>query len=374
MTATIAAVRTRRLSARMPRPWVPDEPHLHLVIVEVEDSDGLVGTGFSWTPTIGAAAVQAMIDTEIAPYAIGRTTDPQALWPALWLRLHEAGGAGITTIALAGLDTALWDLSGKRAALPLASLLGERRASVPVYGSGVNLHYPLDELVAQASRWVASGYDTVKIKVGGPSLAVDIERVGAVREAIGPDRTLLIDANQRWTLEQATTALDALSRFDLGWIEEPLRAEDTRGYRALRERTGVPIALGENIHTLQRFQDIVDAGFADVLQPNIIRVGGITPFLEIASFISTESSASLAPHLLIDLSGQLALAVGAETAVEDVDEASFESLGLITSPSPVEIVDARARLREDARPGLGLDFACTGISPTTSASLIPEES
>ena len=374
MTASIAAVRTRRLSARMPRPWVPDEPHLHLVIVEVEDSDGLVGTGFSWTPTIGAAAVQAMIDTEIAPFALGRTTDPQALWPALWLRLHEAGGAGITTIALAGLDTALWDLAGQRAALPLASLLGARRASVPVYGSGVNLHYSIDELVAQASRWVASGYDTVKIKVGGPSLAVDVERVGAVRDAIGPDRTLLIDANQRWTLEQASTALDALSRFDLGWIEEPLRAEDTRGYRALRERTGVPIALGENIHTLQRFQDIVDAGYADVLQPNVIRVGGITPFLEIASFISTESSASLAPHLLIDLSGQLALAVGAETAVEDVEEASFESLGLITSPSPVEIVDARAGLRENARPGLGLDFVSTGISPTTSASLISEES
>ena len=374
MTATIAAVRTRRLSARMPRPWVPDEPHLHLVIVEVEDSDGLVGTGFSWTPTIGAAAVQAMIDTEIAPFALGRTTDPQALWPALWLRLHEAGGAGITTIALAGLDTALWDLAGQRAALPLASLLGARRASVPVYGSGVNLHYSIDELVAQASRWVASGYDTVKIKVGGPSLAVDVERVGAVRDAIGPDRTLLIDANQRWTLEQASTALDALSRFDLGWIEEPLRAEDTRGYRALRERTGVPIALGENIHTLQRFQDIVDAGYADVLQPNVIRVGGITPFLEIASFISTESSASLAPHLLIDLSVQLALAVGAETAVEDVEEASFSSLGLITSPSPVEIVDARARLRENARPGLGLDFAPTGISPTTSASRLSEES
>lgn len=361
---TIAAVRTRRLSARMPRPWVVDEPHLHLVIVEVEDSDGLVGTGFSWTPTIGAAAVQAMIDTEIAPFALGRTTDPQALWPTLWLRLHEAGGAGVTTIALAGIDTALWDLAGKRAALPLVSLLGARRASVPVYGSGVNLHYPLDELVAQASRWVASGYDTVKVKVGGPSLAVDIERVGAVRDVIGPDRTLLIDANQRWSLEQATTALEALSTFDLGWIEEPLRAEDTRGYRALRERTEVPIALGENIHTLQRFQDIVDAGFADVLQPNVIRVGGITPFLEIAAFIA-ESPAALAPHLLIDLSGQLALAVGSDTAVEDVDEASFAALGVIASPSPIEIVDARARLRDDARPGLGLDFVPTTIDRTT---------
>jgi L-alanine-DL-glutamate epimerase-like enolase superfamily enzyme len=350
----------------MPRPWVVDEPHLHLVIVEVEDSDGFVGTGFSWTPTIGAAVVQAMIDTEIAPFALGRTTDPQALWPALWLRLHEAGGAGITTIALAGLDTALWDLAGKRAALPLASLLGARRASVPAYGSGVNLHYSIAELVAQAERWVVAGYDTVKIKVGGPSLVVDVERVSAVRDVIGFDRTLLIDANQRWNLDQATTALDALGRFDLGWIEEPLRAEDTRGYRALRERTGVPIALGENIHTLQRFQDIVDADIADVLQPNIIRVGGISPFLEIASFIENESPASLAPHLLIDLSGQLALAVGTETAVEDVEEASLEALGLITSPSPIEIVDARARLAAHARPGLGLAFAALDPSPATN--------
>lgn len=344
---------TRLLTAPMPRPWVPAAPQLHLIVVDVEDSDGATGTGFSWTPTIGAGAVRALLDDDIRAFALGRRADARTLWPELWTHLHEAGGGGITTIAMAGLDTALWDLAGQRAGLPLSRLIGRRRDTVPAYGSGVNLHYPIDELVAQAERWVANGYTAVKIKVGKPDAREDADRVAAVRAVIGPDRLLMLDANQRWDLPTARTRIDTLTRFDPHWIEEPLRSDDTTGYSALRGSVDVPIALGENVHTIHRFRDLLRAGAADILQPNVVRVGGITPFLDIAALIEA-SDARLAPHLLMELSGQLALTLPTETAVEDVEDADFTALGLLASPGPLEQTGNILAVRDAA--GLGLDF------------------
>jgi L-alanine-DL-glutamate epimerase-like enolase superfamily enzyme len=350
---TIGSIVTTPLTAAMPRPWVPAAPWLHLVRVDVTLSDGSTGTGFSWTPTIGAAAVRALLDTDIAGFAVGRSASPAVLWPELWRHLHEAGGAGVTTIALAGLDLALWDAAGRRSGAALADAAGRVRSSVAVYGSGVNLHYSLDELVAQAERWVATGYDAVKIKVGGPSLALDVERVAAVREVLGPDRRLMIDANQRWDLDTAVTALAALERFDLAWIEEPLRSDDTLGYVELRGRIGVPVAMGENVHTLYRFRELAALGAADILQPNVVRVGGITPFLEIARAID-EAGLKLAPHLLPELSGQLAMVVAQETEVERVEDADLDTLGLLAGPSPVAFDGAT--LTAPGSPGLGLEL------------------
>ena len=149
----IARIDVRRVSARMPRPWVPEAPDLHLVVVRVEDDEGAVGTGFSWTPTIGASAVSALLGDDIRRFALGQAADPTTLWPRLWGHLHEAGGGGITTIAMAGLDLALWDLRTRREGAGLATALGRRRERLPVYGSGVNLHYSAEELVAQVGRW-----------------------------------------------------------------------------------------------------------------------------------------------------------------------------------------------------------------------------
>lgn len=350
----IARIAVHPVSALMPRPWVPEAPELHLIRVEVEDSGGRVGVGFSWTPTIGATAVAALLRDDITRFAVGRDADPQQFWQQLWVHLHEAGGGGITTIAMAGLDLALWDLAAKNAGLGIADLLGRRHESLPVYGSGVNLHYSDDELAAQVQRWVDRGLDAVKIKVGRPELIDDIRRVARVREVLGPERQLMIDANQRWDLDTAVRAIDALSAFDLAWIEEPLRADDTAGYRLLAERIDVPIALGENLHTIHRFREAMDAGFADIVQPNVIRVGGITPFLQIAA-LAHERGVTIAPHLLPDLSAQLSMTLPAPSWVEDVEDADFAALGVLTTPSPVHFDGAWATVTPT--PGLGIDLA-----------------
>lgn len=354
MAAKITALRTRLLTVPLRRSWGAQVPENHIIATTVETDDGGTGHGFSWTPTIGPQAVKALLDHDIAGFAVGCPAEPESLWDALWLHLHEAGGGGLTTIAMAGLDLALWDLAARNAGVSVAGLLGQRRDSVEVYGSGVNLHYTLEELVAQAERWVAAGHSAVKIKVGKPEIIEDVERVAAVRSVIGPDRALMIDANQRWDLPTTLRALSRLEQFGLHWLEEPLRADDLWAYKQLRKHSPVPIALGENVHTIQRFRDFIDAGAVDIIQPNIVRVGGITPFRRIVELARTHSIA-VAPHLLPELSGQLALTLANAVAVEDVEDASFEQLGILAGPSPVSI--SNSRLSGTGLPGLGLVFA-----------------
>lgn len=361
--STIARMTVRPLSVRMPRPWVPEAPDLHLVRVDVEDAEGRTGSGFSWTPTIGVTAVTALLDNDIRRFVEGKDSNPQTLWPQLWAHLHEAGGGGVTTIAMAGLDLALWDLQARAHSVGIADLLGRKHDRLPVYGSGVNLHYTEEELGAQVQRWVDRGINAVKIKVGRPDLAEDIARVRLVRSILGPERQLMIDANQRWDLDSATAAITALAEFDLTWIEEPLRSDDTAGYRALSQRIETPIALGENLHTIHRFREAMDAGFAAVIQPNVIRVGGITPFLQIVE-LADERGVDLAPHLLPDLSAQLGVTLNRPTWVEDVEDAGFEALGALAAPSPVRIEGAWATV--SASPGIGLDFITTASQEDTA--------
>jgi len=350
---TITGLTVRRLPLRLSRPWGPDVSQVTVLAVDVSTSDGEVASGFSWTPSIGAASVHALLEHEIRDFIVGRDEAPQQLWEPLWRHLHEAGGGGITTIAMAGVDLALWDLHARRSGQSVVDLLGRRHQTAEVYGSGVNLHYPLEKLRAQAERWVAAGYSAAKMKVGRPNLAEDVERVAAVREILGPDRRLMIDANQRWDLDTAIRAVNELAAFDLAWIEEPLRADDLASHRRLHDAVEVPIALGENLYTRYRFAEFFEAGVVRYAQPNVVRVGGITPFLRIAAEAEA-AGIEVAPHLLFEVSGQLALTLPRPTLVENVEDASFRDLGALSEEPPVT-ADGR-ELLFSPRPGLGLRF------------------
>lgn len=362
----IQSVSVRRLRGVLSRPWAADVTGNHIIVVEVELDDGTRGTGFSWTPHVGASAVAGFLRDELAPRAVGCDADPESLWLELWESVHEAGGGGITSIALAGIDTALWDARARSAGQPLADLLGRARDSVPAYGSGINLHYSVEDLVAQCVRFVDAGNRAVKVKVGRPNLAEDLSRVAAVRDAVGSEVALRVDANQRWNLEEAIAASHALADYDVDWLEEPLRADDQLGHRTLAAHSPIPLAIGENLHTVHRFAEVIAAGTVAVVQPNIVRVGGITPFLQIASH-AVDAGVRLAPHLLPELSAPLALALSHVECVEAVEGASFAELGVLAGPNPIEIDSGRARVVAEL--GLGLIFrGGTAADPQDGAS------
>jgi L-alanine-DL-glutamate epimerase-like enolase superfamily enzyme len=343
----IAALHSRLLRVPLVRPWGETSEH-SLIVADLTTDDGRTSTGFTWTPRVGGGAIHALLEEDVAPAALGRPAAPGAVWDALWGKLREAGAGGVTTLALAALDIALWDLSDQG----LVDAIGRRRDAVPVYGSGVNRHYTLDELVAQARRW--SGLSAVKVKVGGRPLAEDVERVAAVRDAVGPDVELMVDANQLWDLPTARRAAKALAPLNLHWLEEPLRADDLPAHVQLRAAVDVPIAVGENLYTTYQFRDFMAAGACDVVQPNVLRVGGITPFLRIAELAHAYDVPTM-PHLLPDLSGQLACCLPLEPMVEDVEDASFAALGVLAGEPPVTI--AGGMLRPGQHRGHGLRFA-----------------
>jgi L-alanine-DL-glutamate epimerase-like enolase superfamily enzyme len=353
MAGQITAVTAGRRRLAMPVPWGPGADTQDVITATVQVSGGATGQGFSWAVRAGGEAVRAMLEADAGPAAIGGPAAPEAAWDRMWWALREAGG-GITTLAMAAVDIGLWDLRAKAAGLSLTDLIGRQRDEVPVYASGVNRHLSLDELSEQVRRWVDAGHTRFKIKVGQPSLEEDIERVAAVRRIIGPGRLLMLDANQLWDLPGARRAARALSEFDIFWLEEPLPAEDLQAYARLRDAIDIPLAAGESLYTQAQFRDALLAGAVDFLQPNVCRVGGITPFLRIAR-MARLFAVPVMPHLLPDISGQLALCLPSSPMVEDIDQGSFAALGALAGPSGVTI--SGGRLRASTPPGHGLVFA-----------------
>jgi L-alanine-DL-glutamate epimerase-like enolase superfamily enzyme len=362
----IESVSSRLFRLPMPRPWGPDVTSQYLIVTELVTSSGATGTGFSWTVRAGAQAVKAMVDADCAPAVVGLPAVPEAVWDRLWWLLRESGG-GVTTLAMAAVDIALWDLRAKAAGLGLPDLLGRQRDEVPAYASGVNRHLTQAELTERTSQQVAAGHTRFKLKVGGrPSLAEDLERVAAVRRILGPHRLLMVDANQFWDLPQARRAARELAGHDIFWLEEPLAAEDFRGYADLRASIGIPVAAGESLYTEAQFRDLLLAGGIDFIQPNVCRVGGITPFLRIAR-LARQFSVPVMPHLLPDISGQVAMGLPLTPFVEDIDEGSFAALGALAQPSGVA-VDGDT-LRAEPAAGHGLVFATEAMEEITGANV-----
>jgi L-alanine-DL-glutamate epimerase-like enolase superfamily enzyme len=358
----IESVSSRLFRLPMPRPWGPAVTCQYLIVTELRTSSGAIGTGFSWAVQAGAQAIRAMIDADCGPAAVGLPAVPDAAWDRLWWHLRETGG-GITTLAMAAIDIALWDLRGKAAGLSLPDLIGRQRERVPAYASGVNRHLTLAELTERTSQQVAAGHTRFKLKVGLPDLTADLERVAAVRQVIGPKRLLMVDANQLWDLPAARRAARELAAYDIFWLEEPLPAEDFRGYAELRRSIDIPVAAGECLYTEAQFRDLLLAGGIDFVQPNVCRVGGITPFLRIAR-LARQFSLPVMPHLLPDISGQLAMSLPLQPFVEDIDEASFAALGALAQPSGVEV--SGDSLRAEPAPGHGLVFATDTMQEITS--------
>ena len=286
-------------------------------------------------------------------------TEYERIWRRLWWQLHRTGSGGISTLAMAAVDIGIRDLLAKSRGLPLYRALGAATDSVRVYGSGIDLAMDCSELRDHLSCYLERGYTAVKIKVGRPTLREDLERVRLARDVIGPDRLLLLDANQSLRLDEAIRRLQAFQSFQPYWIEEPLAREDIEGHAHLRRATQVPVAVGESLYTKHQFLDYLKHEAADILQPDVARVGGVTEWLKIAH-VCEAWGRPVAPHFMSELSVHLVCGVSNGLILEDVTGGSFAELGMVTSP--LNIAGGMAYAQQSVA-GHGIHFNTDAIAP-----------
>ncbi|MFJ8952923.1 mandelate racemase/muconate lactonizing enzyme family protein [Streptomyces sp. NPDC102381] len=319
------------------------------LFAEIETTGGHSGIGFGYSKRAGGPA-QFAHAKEIADNLIGEDpSDIGRLWTKLVWAGASVGRSGVATQAIAAIDIALWDLKAKRAGLPLAKLLGAHRDSVQCYNtSGGFLHTPTDQVLDNATASLASGIGGIKIKVGNPDRKADLARLTAVREHIGDDVPLMVDANQQWDRPTAQRMGRAMEEFNLVWIEEPLDAYDAQGHAALAASLDTSVATGEMLASVAEHVELIKANACDVIQPDAPRIGGITQFLKLAT-LAEHNNLQLAPHFAMEIHLHLAAAYPIEPWVEHFDwlEPLFNERLAISD----------GRMHVSSRPGLGITLS-----------------
>ena len=323
-------------------------------IVRITCADGAQGVGYAYTIGTGGSSVVALLRDHLVPRLIGRDSrEVERIWRDLSFATHATTVGAITSLALAAIDTALWDLRCRRAGLSLAHAAGGAQGRIPVYTTeGGWLHLTTGELVGEAVAAKAAGFRGAKVKVGRPGIADDVARLAAVRDAVGPEFEIMVDANQAWTVAEAIRRAHAFEPFGLAWLEEPLPADDLGGHAELAARAPMPIAIGESIYSVAHFREYLERDACSIVQVDCARIGGITPWLKVAH-LAEAFNAPVCPHFLMELHASLAGAVPNASWIEHIPQ-----LDAITT-SRLAIEDGYAVV--PTAPGLGIDWDFAAI-------------
>jgi len=334
-------------------------------IVTVTDSDGATGTGYSYTIGTGGSSVMRLLVDHLAPRLIGRDADMiEAIWHELEFATHATTVGAITAIALAAIDTALWDLRAKKQKLPLWKLAGGAKERCPLYTTeGGWLHIETAALVDDALHAKAKGFIGSKVKIGRPHVSEDVARLSAVRAAVGDAYEIMTDCNQGFSLDEAIRRAERLRPLDLAWIEEPLPADDIDGHVRLSNFTATPIAIGESLYSIRHFREYMQKGACDIVQVDVGRIGGITPWLKVAH-AAEAFNIPVCPHFLMELHVSLVCAVQNGKYVEYIPQ-----LDDLTG-SRLKIEDGHAYAPVD--PGIGIDWDWDAVKAKSIAEFTCE--
>ncbi len=282
----IAAVETRHYLLPLSHPMTDATHGVHtafeLVAVRLESDCGRSGIGYTYTIGRGGAAIRSLIERDLQPLLLGAdATCIERIWERMWRCLHYVGRGGLVSFAMSAVDIALWDLLARSQEQPLWKLLGGHSGAARAYAGGIDLQLDAAELVEQTRCNLQKGFRAIKIKVGRDRLSEDVVRLRAVRDCVGADIPLMVDANMRWTVEQAIRAARSFREFDVYWFEEPTIPDDYAGMRRIAREGGLPIAAGENLHTIYEFRHTLEAGVA-FPEPDVSNIGGITNWMRVA--------------------------------------------------------------------------------------------
>jgi L-talarate/galactarate dehydratase len=324
------------------------------VFVELR-AGGERGLGYAFAFSSHQAAAIRLLAVELAELV--KNAPPRGVrahWQAMWSHINFIGREGPAALAVAAVDTALWDLLARTARLPLYGLLGAADPSTRIYAAGGWLSWPVHAVIEEAQHFKGAGYHGYKMRVGGPDWREDVRRTEAVREAVGDEFALMVDANQAWSVETAMRAGRALESADLTWIEEPVEAEDLAGSSRVADELATPIAVGETVWGVRGFQRVLEESAGDVIQLDLMRCGGVTGFITIMSMVEARRL-PVTSHLFTPISAQLMAAAPAAYMVEHLPswfDPLFEERPLIE----------RGRIRPSQGPGLGLTLAESAIA------------
>ena len=267
------------------------------LVVEIRTDTGLIGWGDCYGP---AAVNRSIIDSVFKAVLLGRDPfDVEVLWEELYNKIKDYGLSGFSISSISGIDIALWDIIGKAVNQPIHKLIGGAfRTELQAYATGLyfkDMNRLNEEAVAEAKGYVTQGFKAIKMKIGLGSITKDIDRVAAVRDAIGPDVKLMVDANHCFNVPQAIAIGRELQKLDIFWFEEPISPEDLDGYVEVTAKLDLAIAGGENEFTKFGFRRILERRAMDIVQPDVCAAGGITECKKIAA-LAQASSIQCVPH------------------------------------------------------------------------------
>jgi L-alanine-DL-glutamate epimerase-like enolase superfamily enzyme len=329
-------------------------------IVRIRCNDGAQGIGYTYTIGTGGSSVMALLRDHLAPKLIGRDASQiESIWKDLFFHTHATAVGAITSLSLAAIDTALWDLKCRRASEPLWKVAGGAQPRVPVYTTeGGWLHHSAQQLVDEAVAAKAQGFRGAKMKIGKPTIAEDVKRLSAVRERVGDAFEIMIDANQAFTVAEARRRAEAYRELGLAWLEEPLPAEDLGGHVELAAAASMPIAVGESLYHPSHFREYLERRACSIVQVDCARIGGITPWLKVAHLAET-FNAPVCPHFLMELHVSLTAAVPNGAWVEYIPQLD----SLTTSRM---VIDNGYAIPPDTA-GLGIDWDFAAIERSAVA-------
>ena len=326
-----------------------EHTHFEVVMVRLESEDGVSGIGYTYTIGKGGQAIRSLIDEAFTPLLLGENPRRiEQLWDKMWWDVHYIGRGGIASFAISAVDIALWDLCARADGVPLWQSLGGYGNQVIPYAGGIDLHLSLDELVEQTKQNLARGFTAVKIKVGQPHLGDDLKRIQAVRDVLGPNRTLMVDANMRWDVQTAIRAAQQMREYDVYWLEEPTIPDDYLGMARIGREGGMPIATGENLHTIYEFQHMIQFGQIAFPEPDVSNIGGMTNWLRVAKL-------AYAYNLPVTTHGVHELHLHLLSAIPNASFLEVHSFGLERFIlNPPEIIDGH--MSPGKMPGHGVRF------------------
>lgn len=347
----IESLTTERVNLPLAKPIktaIHDMRSVGCILVRIR-AEGIEGQGYCFALNNTRIKAFDEIIKSYEPLIVGQPLHRiEGIWENIWQSVNAMGQKGMTIGALAAVDTALWDAYGKVLNQPLHHLFGSCRDRVKTYASGgLWLSQSIDELTLEADDFLQQGFRSMKIRVGKSDWREDIQRVSAVRDAVGSATELLVDANQGLNVKQAIRLARALEPFDITWLEEPVAAHNLEGHAEVRERIDLPIASGETAYTRYDMLDMIKAKACDILMPDLQRMGGLTEMRKVAA-LAASVNLPISTHIFTEQS--LCIAGSAPNCISVEHMPWFEGL----FQESMEMIDGELLIPE--RPGTGFTF------------------